>query len=1071
MNSTTTTSSVNEMTTAAVPFVNNTCGVDEKYNGQLTGSLSMSSLFILFLIVGTFYLVKYYSDRQVHTSYLIIITIAWVSGFLGAVFLPLDIALTSAEGNFLCCGETDDTKCAWNWEDDVETCWTTLYWFTFSLTWLVLPVVMEVYNAAEFSFGAKLKYSIMSQIKFYAMAGVLGIVLMIIFFAQDPDEQAQQKLVASAMSLGNAYGLFMVVFLLGDGLVRVPRQIWRSADSRTEEARTSAKAGDAHIKLVGAEQAAKLKAVLKKIIDADLQIKYDKSEAKWGPYISEIMEPIMRLKEGQTHAEIYAEAQRPTSKKVWIELKRTKRSGEHFWTNLDSDDEKLKKLVELHRQAKTQIKYVFRRRGKWIDLVRDFRFYKRLNDHSDGKVTDDEESFRPVFRDEPLLYILYWVFCICLCCCPSMRAAVLALRRYVLRTVAVILFALSLIVVAAEVTVPATGQQSLVGFVVKENSDVETGVFLWTLIFFGYMSVCTYSSFMSLSLPIPGTDVNSRNIVSNHLSSPYALMLFGTYLCRMQFALGYHFLNIMQYEGEPQNLQPSAFKRLYLANGDVSGLGIDWFFAVFPIGVFVMFVLVLSHAYSYCLVSAGMGNPEDTVNVEGLSKSTTVLAGRNLLRSEMAHLKQKELQVQQSCCSCIFGSSTTRILIPEGSDKGDVESGTASKTSNNATTIKIGALKHRDSWGSDDLGTTISTKTATVTIGAPSDEDDDMSRSQRRKVATIAANTSTDGESRMKRFKVGSLRVRKSDGGRFFGPKFVEHWVELDTKKRELQWYEGDDSSGKHAGTVYLNPGTDVSVRKVDKSEVGCNFAFELKDGPLKVIFAATSDEERYGWTHIARRCLGMRSLSVSKMTASPAYKHSKTAILFREERGFFGTRGSPCFVQLNSKRNTLKWFEGRNESGKEIGSIGDLAEYRTRSYVGTVSKMKFGFELVPARDTDRGLGRTIRFAAPNEMQQKDWIEALTSITGSVASPATESKREIEMRPKAPTGGSIDKMTSALDGDDDDNDESDFLSAATRTAAAVAAAQTTSPPRNKLTDALDDAEDNRDEESDLLDDW
>ena len=166
-----------------------------------------------------------------------------------------------------------------------------------------------------------------------------------------------------------------------------------------------------------------------------------------------------------------------------------------------------------------------------------------------------------------------------------------------------------------------------------------------------------------MSLPIPGTDVNSRNIVGNHLTSPYALLLFSCYLCRMQFALGYHFLNIMQYKGEPQNLQPSAFKRLYMANGDVSGLNIDWFFAVFPMGVVVMFFLCLTNAYSSIVVCAGCGGPDDEVNVEGISQSTTVLAGRGLLKSEMTHLKRVQRDDDGLICTYKLNSREREMCL------------------------------------------------------------------------------------------------------------------------------------------------------------------------------------------------------------------------------------------------------------------------------------------------------------------------------------------------------------------------------------------------------------------------
>ena len=61
--------------------------------------------------------------------------------------------------------------------------------------------------------------------------------------------------------------------------------------------------------------------------------------------------------------------------------------------------------MELHRDARTQIKYMFRRRGKWLDMVKDFRFYKRVMDHEDGKLDHGDEAFRPVFKDEPLLHL------------------------------------------------------------------------------------------------------------------------------------------------------------------------------------------------------------------------------------------------------------------------------------------------------------------------------------------------------------------------------------------------------------------------------------------------------------------------------------------------------------------------------------------------------------------------------------------------------------------------------------------------------------------------------------------
>ena len=430
----------------------------------------------------------------------------------------------------------------------------------------------------------------------------------------------------------------------------------------------------------------------------------------------------------------------------------------------------------------------------------------------------------------------------------------------------------------------------------------------------------TYVSFISMSLPIPGTDVNSRNIVGNHLTSPYALLLFSCYLCRMQFALGYHFLNIMQYKGEPQNLQPSAFKRLYMANGDVSGLNIDWFFAVFPMGVVVMFFLCLTNAYSYIVVCAGCGGPDDEVNVEGISQSTTVLAGRGLLKSEMTHLKrvqrdddglictyklnsrEREMCVYHSlhtllhfagtlwkCLCCCFygerqGGEETMRLKDVIIESGEVESpGPETKTSGGGGGMKIqlGTLKHRDSWGDEDDEDDSTITVGTLEIGG---------EKERRKKKKTTKPTTTNGTSKgaTRRYKVGSLHFGGMGGGGWFGSSNEDRcWVELDIKEKSLKWYQGDDSSGKLRGDVFMSADS-ITIDMVK----GRDHTFKVVDGPKTHVFTADSDEEMYGWMKELRGCVGIESPRRMSRSQSHATRmeESKTAILYFETKGMLGT-------------------------------------------------------------------------------------------------------------------------------------------------------------------------------------
>ena len=61
-----------------------------------------------------------------------------------------------------------------------------------------------------------------------------------------------------------------------------------------------------------------------------------------------------------------------------------------------------------------------------------------------------------------------------------------------LRILAILFMILSLIVISAEVTVIADGQQSLFGYLVRENPNNELGIFVLTFLVFGYMSLCTW---------------------------------------------------------------------------------------------------------------------------------------------------------------------------------------------------------------------------------------------------------------------------------------------------------------------------------------------------------------------------------------------------------------------------------------------------------------------------------------------------------------------------------------------------------------------------------------------------
>ena len=43
-----------------------------------------------------------------------------------------------------------------------------------------------------------------------------------------------KEVIGFVMAMGNTYGAFLITFLMGNGLVAVPKQLWQMADNERE---------------------------------------------------------------------------------------------------------------------------------------------------------------------------------------------------------------------------------------------------------------------------------------------------------------------------------------------------------------------------------------------------------------------------------------------------------------------------------------------------------------------------------------------------------------------------------------------------------------------------------------------------------------------------------------------------------------------------------------------------------------------------------------------------------------------------------------------------------------------
>lgn len=113
----------------------------------------------------------------------------------------------------------------WNYVSDnvLTKLWRFIYWTSQILTWLILPIMQSYSMAGDFTTVDKLKSAVRANLIYYSSFGAIFIVLLIYVIFKSGLDFAGLKVIA--ISSSNTWGLFLLVVLLGYGLVELPRFI------------------------------------------------------------------------------------------------------------------------------------------------------------------------------------------------------------------------------------------------------------------------------------------------------------------------------------------------------------------------------------------------------------------------------------------------------------------------------------------------------------------------------------------------------------------------------------------------------------------------------------------------------------------------------------------------------------------------------------------------------------------------------------------------------------------------------------------------------------------------------
>uniref|UniRef100_A0A914EJH6 Uncharacterized protein n=1 Tax=Acrobeloides nanus TaxID=290746 RepID=A0A914EJH6_9BILA len=205
------------------------------------GAVYLSLQLILVFGLTVFLLNKYANLRKQHLVVLALTFIGWYFSFLIIFILPLDIAITF----YRKCGFDQEVKHNESLYNNVSfepfeceepkgyisdntllSTWRVIYWLAQLLTWIVLPMMQSYSNAGDFTPTGKLKTAFYNNAAYYGTYGVIFVFL--VFYAVGKGVSLSfEHLKILLISASNTWGLFILVVLLGYGLVEVPRQLWQ----------------------------------------------------------------------------------------------------------------------------------------------------------------------------------------------------------------------------------------------------------------------------------------------------------------------------------------------------------------------------------------------------------------------------------------------------------------------------------------------------------------------------------------------------------------------------------------------------------------------------------------------------------------------------------------------------------------------------------------------------------------------------------------------------------------------------------------------------------------------------
>ncbi|KAI1326381.1 LMBR1-like membrane protein-domain-containing protein [Xylariaceae sp. FL0255] len=198
------------------------------------GSIIFSAIALTILSIAVLLILRRYLPLRTTPAFLLLPVFfgLWLPASI-VLLVPIDLASNA--------GPDDEAiRGIWLPHRALLVAWRISYWLTFVLTWFIFPIFAEYSDAGCREPKDRLLYSLRSNAQYYAIVLSLGIVGLVYFFiSYGPSFTSLKGLV---MSLAYCWGLSLAIYLMGHGLVAIPRNLIRNASASGRLRRLQSKA-------------------------------------------------------------------------------------------------------------------------------------------------------------------------------------------------------------------------------------------------------------------------------------------------------------------------------------------------------------------------------------------------------------------------------------------------------------------------------------------------------------------------------------------------------------------------------------------------------------------------------------------------------------------------------------------------------------------------------------------------------------------------------------------------------------------------------------------------------------